>query len=123
MRQDLLLIRQLRVTTRIGVYDWERCVPQTLLLDLDIQLAADAVSRAAAHDCLDDALDYSALAVRIHRFAETASFQLLESFAEKLAQALIQEYALQGLKLSVYKPGAIAEASAVGVVIERGPCP
>ena len=46
---DIVSIRDLRVSTVIGVYDWEREIEQALIFSVD--LAAD-VARAAAHDVL-----------------------------------------------------------------------
>ena len=43
-----------------------------------------------------------------------------ETLAEHLAALLMDEYYVPWLKLTVRKPGAIADAKAVGVAIERG---
>ena len=36
-----IFINDLRLETRIGVYDWERKLPQTIRLDLEIALPSD----------------------------------------------------------------------------------
>ena len=59
---DTVFLRELRAATVIGVYDWERRVRQTVVLDLE--MAADN-RRAAASDANDDALDYAAIAARV----------------------------------------------------------
>ena len=46
-------------------------------------------------------------------------FQLLEALAEHLASLLLAEFAITGLRMTVTKPGAVAEADGVGVVIQR----
>ena len=33
---DIIFLREVRVDTVIGVYEWERRAPQTIELDLDI---------------------------------------------------------------------------------------
>ena len=53
---DTIFLRELKIDTLIGVYDWERLVPQTLQIDLDIGLPN---SMAYQSDNIDDALDYS----------------------------------------------------------------
>ncbi|MDN3524232.1 dihydroneopterin aldolase [Halomonas sabkhae] len=114
---DLVLIESLRVDTVIGVYDWERTMTQTLVLDLE--LATD-IRPAAADDAIDKTLDYAAISERIAEFAASQAFELVETFAERLAERLREEFNIPWLGLTVRKPGAVPTASAVGVRIERG---
>ncbi|MFD2190826.1 dihydroneopterin aldolase [Pistricoccus aurantiacus] len=114
---DRILIEGLNIETVIGVYDWEREISQRLVLDLE--LAAD-VRPAAADDDVGQTLDYAAISQRIMDFAAETRFALVETFAERLADKLRKEFAISWLRLTVRKPGAIANAAAVGVRIERG---
>lgn len=117
---DRVLIEALSIDTVIGVYDWERTITQTLSLDL--QLATD-IRPAAAADDLSRTLDYAAISQRIGRFAKEHDFALVETFAERLAAMLQDEFAIAWLQLTVRKPGAVPNARAVGVMIERGQHP
>lgn len=114
---DRVLIEGLTVETVIGAYDWERTIRQTL--ELDLELATD-IRPAAAGDELARTLDYAAISERILAFAEATDFELVETFAERLATLLREEFAIAWLRLTVRKPGAVATARAVGVSIERG---
>ncbi|MBK9674347.1 MAG: dihydroneopterin aldolase [Betaproteobacteria bacterium] len=38
---NTIFIQDLRLTARIGIYAWERGLPQTLQLDLELGLASD----------------------------------------------------------------------------------
>lgn len=117
---DLVLIESLGVDTVIGVYDWERTITQRLVLDLE--LATD-IRPAAADDDIAKTLDYAAISERIAAFAAANDFALVETFAERLAATLREEFAIAWLRLTVRKPGAVAAAAAVGVCIERGTRP
>jgi dihydroneopterin aldolase len=114
---DTVFIRGLRVDTVIGVYAWERSIRQTLVLDLE--LASDN-RRAAAADRIEDALDYAAISARLLTYIEDSEFQLIETLAERAAAIVQDEFNVPWLRLSLAKPGAVAAAAAVGVVIERG---
>ncbi|WP_423360211.1 dihydroneopterin aldolase [Pseudomonas citronellolis] len=114
---DRVFIEGLEVDTVIGVYDWERGIRQCLRLDLD--LGWD-IRPAAADDDIAKALDYAVLSERIGGFARDAHFQLVETFAERLAALLMGEFGIRWLRLRVTKPGAVAAAAGVGVEIERG---
>lgn len=114
---DRILIESLEVETVIGVYDWERTIRQRLTLDLE--LATD-IRPAAADDDLARTLDYAAISQRIAAFADEHDFALVETFAERLAQLLMEEFGVPWLRLTLRKPGAVPTAAAVGVRIERG---
>ncbi|MDN3523406.1 dihydroneopterin aldolase [Halomonas ramblicola] len=117
---DLVLIESLGVDTVIGVYDWERTITQRLVLDLE--LATD-IRPAAADDDIAQTLDYAAISKRVKAFAADHDFALVETFAERLAAMLREEFSIPWLRLSVRKPGAVPTAGAVGVRIERGTRP
>ncbi|MEM1113706.1 MAG: dihydroneopterin aldolase [Pseudomonadota bacterium] len=114
---DIVFIEGLRADTVIGVYDWERKVRQTVVLDLE--LASDN-RRAARTDGIDDAVDYAAISARVLAFIQGSEFLLIETMAEEVAELVQAEFAVPWLRLRLAKPGAVREASQVGVLIERG---
>jgi len=114
---DRIFLRDLRVETIIGIYDWERETPQTVSIDLE--LATD-VARAAQSDDIADALDYKQIAKRLIAFVGESRFQLVETLAERIAALLREEFGVPWCKVTVNKGGAIRGASAVGIEIERG---
>ena len=113
---DTVSIRDLRVSTVIGVHDWERETEQTLVFRVD--MAADA-ARAAARDDITDALDYSAVAETIRTVVTTGKFQLIETAAERVAERLCAAYGLGWVRVEVAKPLPAAGYTAA-VSIERG---
>lgn len=114
---DTIFLRGLKIDTVIGIFDWERSIRQTIVLDLE--MAAD-ISKAAASDAIDDTLDYKAVAKRLIEFVENSEFQLVETLAEKSAQLVLKEFHVPWLRLTLNKKGAVRGARDVGVVIERG---
>ena len=50
---------------------------------------------------------------------EENKFELVETFAEKIAEMVIKEYKVKWIKLRVSKPGALRFSKDVGVIIER----
>jgi dihydroneopterin aldolase len=114
---DIIFIRELRVDTVIGVYDWERTVRQSVLLDLEM---ATDIRRAAGGDALEHTLDYAAISTRITDFIERSEFELVETMAEQVATLVLAEFPVPWLRLRLCKPGAVAAARDVGVLIERG---
>jgi len=117
---DIVFIRELHADAVIGVYDWERSIRQTLVLDLE--MAWDN-RPAAAGDAIGQALDYAAVSSRVIEHMEASSCQLLETLAEDLAALVLAEFGVPWLRLRLCKPGAVQQARDVGVLIERGARP
>jgi len=114
---DIVFIRDLKVQTVIGVFEWERAIRQTVILDLEM---AFDIASAARSDHIDDALNYKAVADRLTQFLQETHFKLVEAMAEAISNILQQEFGVSWLRLRVSKPGAIPTAHSVGVLIERG---
>jgi len=114
---DIVFLRDLRIDTVIGIYDWERRTRQTIVLDLE--MSADIV-KAAATDQIDDALNYKAVAKRLMQFVGESEFQLVETLAERCAEIIRTEFGVSWLRLVLNKQGAVRGARDVGVIIERG---
>lgn len=113
---DIVYLRDLKIECVIGIFEWERRIKQTVVLDLD--MAAD-IRRAAASDRIDDTLDYKAVSKRVVDFVGTSQFQLVETLAERVAAIVLDEFKVPWVRVRVNKRGAIRNAADVGVVIER----
>jgi dihydroneopterin aldolase len=114
---DIVYIRDLRIETIIGIYDWEREVKQTISLDLEM---AHNISKAAESDDIQYALNYKSIAKRLIKFVEQSEFLLVERMAEEIASIVRDEFSVPWLKLRVSKPGALRGSQDVGIIIERG---
>lgn len=114
---DIVYLHDLRIDTVIGVFEWERRIKQSVILNLD--MAVD-VRRAAATDNIADTLDYKAVAKRLMDFVGNSQFQLVETLAERAAEIVLNEFNISWLRLRVNKKGAVRGAVDVGVIIERG---
>ena len=117
---DIVYIKGLTTETVIGVYDWERNIKQAVVIDLEMAVNAAA---AGATDEVVDALDYAAVSERVLEYVHASHFKLIESLAERVARLVMDEFGVPWLKLRLGKPGAVAQADDVGVVIERGARP
>lgn len=117
---DKIFLSELKIDTTIGIWEWERRIRQTVIIDLE--MSAD-IARAAASDDVADTLNYKSVAKRIQDFVANSSFQLVETLAEQIATIVREEFNVTWVKVRVNKPGAIRGSKAVGVLIERGERP
>jgi 7,8-dihydroneopterin aldolase/epimerase/oxygenase len=114
---DTIFLRDLRVTTIVGIWEWERRMPQVVSIDLD--MAAD-IARAAATDDIKDTLDYKAVTRRIRGFVADSRFNLIETMAHGIAGIITEEFGVAWVRVSVHKPWAIRGSRDVGITVERG---
>ncbi len=117
---DIVYIRDLRIDTIIGIYDWEREVRQTVSIDLEM---ASDIGKAAATDDIQFALNYKAVSKRLIAYVENRNALLVETLAEEIAQIIRSEFDVPWLRLRLSKPGAVRGARDVGLIIERGARP
>ncbi len=117
---DKIFLRELKVETIIGIWDWERKIRQTIVIDLE--MSAD-IAKAAATDDIKDTLDYKGVAKRVQQFVGDSSFQLVETLAERIAGIIRDEFGVAWVRVRVHKPGAIRGSRDVGIDIERGERP
>jgi len=114
---DRIFIQDLEVETVVGVFDWEREIRQKVVLNLE--MSAD-IARAARTDSIEDTLNYKAVAKRLIAFVGASEFYLVETLAERCAEIVLNEFAVDWLTLRLDKPGAVTGSKSVGVMIERG---
>lgn len=114
--EDRIFLRDLRVETTIGIWEWERRIRQ--YVSIDIEMAAD-IARAAATDRIEDTLNYKGVAKRVQEFVGESNFQLVETLAERIAALVLEEFGVPWIHVTVNKPGAIRGARDVGVSIRR----
>ncbi|MCT4715022.1 bifunctional dihydroneopterin aldolase/7,8-dihydroneopterin epimerase [Enterobacteriaceae bacterium H18W14] len=117
---DIVFIEQLTVITTIGVYDWEQTIDQKLIFD--IEMAWDNRT-AAGSDDVNDCLSYADVSEAVISHVSGGRFALVERVAEEVAQLLLARFNSPWVRLKVSKPGAVAQAANVGVIIERGSNP
>jgi 7,8-dihydroneopterin aldolase/epimerase/oxygenase len=113
---NAIFIHDLRVETRIGIYDWEERLAQTLRLDIELALPSDKVFRSGD---FADALDYAAVVRRLQGFAADHPHKLMERFAQAIADILIGEFGAPWVKVRVAKLAPIAGVKELGISIER----
>jgi dihydroneopterin aldolase len=113
---DKIFIHALKTEAIIGIFDWERQVRQTVLLD--IEMSAD-IRKAALTDSIDDTLNYKRVAKRVLAFVEASQFHLVETLAESVAMLILEEFDIAWVSIILSKPGAVRSSRDVGVSIER----
>ncbi len=114
--RDHVFIEGLQAQTCIGVYEWERQLKQRVVMDVTLYTALTAAGHS---DDLRQTVDYKSVSDRLVGFVASARYELIESLAQALTDILLQEFAVDAVKLRISKPGAVPSAANVGVSIYR----
>jgi dihydroneopterin aldolase len=113
---DKIFIHALKTETIIGIFDWERQVRQTVVVDLAF---SGDIRKAALSDSIEDTLNYKRVAKRVLALIEGSQFHLVETLAEHIAMLILEEFGVAWVNVVLSKPGAVRSSRDVGVSIER----
>jgi dihydroneopterin aldolase len=109
-----VFVRDLLVSCRIGVHRHEKRNDQPVRINLDL-----AVSEGAARDRLADVVDYEEIVERVRRIAGRGHINLLETLAERIAAACLEDPRVRTARVRIEKLDVFPDAASVGVEIER----
>jgi dihydroneopterin aldolase len=113
---DKIFLNQLRTECIVGIWDWERQVKQTVIID--VEMATD-IRKAARTDHIDDTVDYKKVSKRLLSFVGESQFQLVETLTENIARIIVTEFDVSWVRVRLNKQGAIRNSRDVGIMIER----
>jgi dihydroneopterin aldolase len=111
-----LMLDGIRFRCVIGVTDGERASAQDVLASLSVKVD---FGKAAASDCIEDTVDYRALARRVIEAGERSRVHLVETLAAHLAQVILGEFpGVEEIRVEVEKPGVLSTARSVRAVVQ-----
>mgnify|MGYP005991693809 CR=1 FL=1 len=113
---DTIFLDQVAVQTKLGVPDWERLKPQTIILDIEIGYD---FSKSCHSDAIEDTIDYGQVVKRIRETLAEHSFKLVEALAEHLCQLILKEFEAEHVKIKVAKPAVLPNLKSLGVIVMR----
>ena len=112
-----VFVTGLRVEAEIGVYDSEFGRPQPLIIDVELDVPTAGAERLA------DTVNYESIATAAREIAAGGHVALVETFAERLAQACLSDPRVTRARVRVDKPMALsphAAGAGVEVTLVRG---
>lgn len=113
---DKLFFRGFELPAKIGVLPHERKHPQIIIIDLEASIDSQ---KAAKSDALTDTVDYTLIKATITNIVNRQHYQLIETLANRIADALIDQFSCHTLKLTLSKPDIFDDMDAVGITITR----
>ncbi|MGY1747211.1 dihydroneopterin aldolase [Blastococcus sp. SYSU D00695] len=102
-RPDRITVRGITAHAHHGVYDWEREKGQTFSVDVVLELDTRP---AAAGDDLARTVNYAELAQGLHAILTGEPVSLLETLAQRMADACLANALVDAVEITVHKPDA-----------------
>lgn len=110
-----LFVRNLVLAAKIGVHPHEKVRPPRLRVTVELDMAGDLPQR----DELVDAVDYERVVADIRALAVARHINLVETFADAVAQLCLANARVVAAHVSVEKLDVYPDAESVGVTLER----
>ena len=109
-----VFVRDLRLEAHIGVYQHEKGCTQPIRVNVDL-----TVNEATHGDHLANVVCYESVVNRIKAIVAAGHLNLVETLAERIADACLEDGRVSRARIRIEKLAAIPEAASVGVEIER----
>jgi 7,8-dihydroneopterin aldolase/epimerase/oxygenase len=113
---DRVLIRDLVLGAKLGVYTHERHGTQPVRINIELDIAPYS---GAPRDTLGEVVDYESVVRRVQAIIADGHINLVETLAERIAALCLSDARVLSARVRVEKLAAIPEAASVGVEILR----
>jgi dihydroneopterin aldolase len=121
-----MFVRDLILPASIGVYPHEHGALQRVRINLDLAITDDGAARLSrapvGADDLARVVDYEVIVNRARAITAAGHVQLVETLAERLAEACLTDPRILAIRVRVEKLDIFPDAASAGVEIERRSC-
>ena len=111
-----VFVRDLELDAHIGVYRHEHGRSQPIRINVDLAVKEET---HPISDSLQNVVDYEKVVKEIQHIVSKGHLKLVETLAELIAEACLQDQRILTARIRIEKLQAIDEARGVGVEIER----
>jgi len=113
---DKIFIKDLLVRSVIGITDWERRLPQDIIINLVLYTDTHKASQS---DKIEDCVNYSTVTKKVIAQTEKIQRFTVEALASDIASICLKEEGVEKVWVRVEKPCAVRFSQSVGIEIER----
>ncbi len=117
-----VFLRDMVLNASVGVHAFEHRASQRIRINVDLAVSDEGALGTATPIGADDlsrVVDYEAVTKRIRAIVAAGHVRLLETLAERLAAACLEDARVRAVRIRVEKLDIFNDMAAVGVEIER----
>jgi len=101
---DKIILTGIHLDVHLGVPEEERAVPQTIIADVECEYDLRA---AGLSDDFTQTIDYAAIHETLQTAATRRPYALVESMAETMASAVLEQFDVASVRVLIRKPSAL----------------
>ena len=113
---DTIRIERLELDCLVGINAWERLAKQRITVDIAMNVDLSAAGKS---DSIKDTVDYQTVASAVIAEVNSSSYKLVEALAARIAEICMTDERVQSVEVTLRKPGALKNTTAVGITIRR----
>jgi dihydroneopterin aldolase len=113
-----VFIRDMVLTASIGIYAHEKAAAQRIRINIDLGVP-EPDDAGIGRDELNRVVSYERIANSVRRIVAAGHVMLVETLAERIAEACLTDARVQRVQVRVEKLDVFADAASAGVEIER----
>jgi dihydroneopterin aldolase len=111
-----VFVRDLEIIALLGVHEHEKRKAQRIIVNIDLSVREDLQNLA---DDIKNVVSYEAVVRRVETIVAQGHVHLVETLAERIAEACLSDERVSAARVRIEKPDIIPNAHSVGVEIER----
>lgn len=101
MNKDAVLLKDLQAFCKLGIYDSERILGQSVLIQLELEFD---LNKCAKSNKIEDSINYVDVSLLVREFAQSKDFFLIENLAHEIIQMLFAKFnILESVKIEITK--------------------
>ena len=104
---DRIILRDLQAFSKLGSYDFERILGQSIMIDLELELD---LKKAGETNDVNDSIDYVEVSIAVRELCQSREFLLIENLATEIIKMLFNKFEkLEGVLIEIKKTIVNAE--------------
>jgi dihydroneopterin aldolase len=109
-------IKDFKLITNIGIYDWEKNFDRELNLNLEIKINNQI---ASSTDNIEDTIDYELIYNQIKKLVAEKKFNLIEKLASEIIDLVMLDKRIDQCKIEIDKINIFSDVKSCSVQLEK----
>lgn len=112
----IIKIKNLRLKTIIGIYDWEASFQRDVVINAEIE---SDFEESCKSDNIKDTIDYDQLINKINNLVKNSRFNLIEKLAQSIINSIMEDKRIKRCKLELDKVKVIDCVDSFSITLEK----
>ena len=110
----IIKIKNLKLETILGIYDWEQNVKRPIIINAEIHTGFD---NARFSNDISKTIDYDIIVKQIKTYVASKNFQLVEKMAQEIIENIMTDKRIDKCSLEIDKVGAVENLESFSITL------